>query len=134
MERDEYGYYLYPEKPAELPDEEDYPRRYTIKPFTTEQVNKDCYENSIRGRNISRLVKADNIPRIVNGKKEMHSGYLPQYSNLNFRAMALGIIKVNDEWLIVEKQTGINLMPIETSAQLSLIPTETIKGENRRSK
>ena len=132
MERDKDGFYILPKRPPGLPEEEDYPRRYTVKQFTTEEVNENRYYNSIRGRNISRMVKVNDIPRIVDGKKEILTGYVPEYSNLYFRAMNLGIVKVNDLWYIVERQTGINLMPFETSAQLSLIPTKIIQGAKTR--
>ena len=130
MERDQDGFYKLPERPPELPEE--YPRRYTVKPYTQVEIDENRYYNSIRGWCISRLTKADDIPHIVNGKKEIVSGYVPGYSNLNFRAMSIGLVKENDKWLVVERTTGINLMPTEKPVQLSLLPTETIMGGKTR--
>ena len=132
MERNEKGYYLLPERPPGLPDEEDYPRRYTVNYFTPTEVNENIQYHSIRGWSARNMVKTDKIPYIVNGITETHSGYIPRFSNLNFRSMALGIIKINDEWVVVERTTGINLMPIKEPVQLSLIPTEKIKSGRTR--
>ena len=126
MPKDEYGFYLYPPRPKGLPDEEDYPKEYTVKTFTQEKIRDDVYQHSIRGYTIHRMRKSDEIKKIVNGQTQTVSGYVPGYSNLQFRAMQLGIIKSEEGWLVVERNSGINLMPIETSAQISLIPTEII--------
>ena len=134
MEKNAHGFYLYPKRPPELPEEDDYPRSYTLKSYTQAEINDDRYQNSIRGRNINRMQKANDIPCITDSKTETFSGYIPGYSNLNFRAMALGVIKKDGQWIVVERNTGIILMPYGTPAQLSLIPTETktIKGGKTR--
>ena len=132
MKRDKYGFYAYPPRPPGLPADDDYPRKYTLKSYSTEEINDNRYQNSIRGRTICRMEKADDIPRIINDKTEIHAGYVPGYSNLNFRSMVLGIIKPNDQWLVVERTKGINLMPFDASTQLSLFPTQEIKGGKTR--
>ena len=126
MPKDEHGYYLYPPRPEGLPDEEDYPKKYSVSTFTQEKIRDDVYQNSIRGYTICRMHKSDEIKQIIDGQTQTVSGYIPGYSNLHFRSMQLGIIKNEDGWLVVERNSGINLMPIETSAQISLIPTEVI--------
>jgi len=126
MPKDEHGYYVYPPRPEGLPDEEDYPKKYSVSTFTQEKIRDDMYQNSIRGYTICRMHKSDEIKQIINGQTQTVSSYVPGYSNLHFRSMQLGIIKTEDGWLVVERNSGINLMPIETSAQISLIPTEVI--------
>ncbi|MXV76044.1 hypothetical protein F4Z99_17440 [Candidatus Poribacteria bacterium] len=126
MKKDENGFYLYPPRPEALPNEEDYPKKYTLKTFTQEKIKDDVYQNSIRGYTICRMQKSDEIKQIVSNKTLTVSGYVPGYSNLHFRSMQLGVIKSDDGWLVVERNSGINLMPIETPVQMSLIPTEVI--------
>ena len=107
---DEYGYYKYPPRPTELPEENEYPRKYSLRTFTKEEINKDRYNSSIRGYTLNRQTKGDVNFLTEDGTLETKQGWIPGASGLIFRCLQLGLIKIGG-WCVVERNTGISLMP-----------------------
>ena len=73
----ENGFYLYPQRPSKLPNESEYPREYTIKEFTEEEVKNYTYQRSIRGYSIRQMRKGDvNILTDSNKIESKQVGFL----------------------------------------------------------
>ena len=106
----ETGFYVYPERPAELPDESEYPREYSIKNFTQKEISDFAYQRSIRGFGIHRMEKGEVNVLSKDGVLEAKPGWIPSESGLIFRSLAIGLVKLT-EWIVVERNTGISLMP-----------------------
>ena len=137
----ETGYFKYPERPKELPDESEYPKNYAIKEFSKKEIDEHRYYRSIRGYSLNRLAKGNVNVLSENGTIATKPGWIPNESGLIFRSMAIGLIKT-DGWSVVERNTGISLMPSikvekKPTAQLSFdfasTPAEVQKttGKNR---
>ena len=106
----ETGYYTYPERPAELPDESEYPREYSIKNFTQKEISDFTYHRSIRGFSTNRMEKGEVNVLSKDGVLEAKPGWIPSESGLIFRSLAIGLVKLT-EWIVIERNTGISLMP-----------------------
>ena len=137
----ETGYFKYPERPEQLPDESEYPRKYTVKVFSKKEIDEYRYYRSIRGYSLSRLEKGEVNVLLDDGTTEAKPGWIPNESGLIFRSMQIGLVKTTG-WSIVERNTGISLMPSvkiekEPIGQLSFdfTPSETktkkATGSNR---
>ena len=106
----ETGFYAYPERPAQLPDESEYPREYSLKNFTQKEISDFRYHRSIRGFSINRMEKGEINVLSEDGTLETKKGWIPSESGLIFRSLAIGLVKLS-EWIVVERNTGISLMP-----------------------
>ena len=106
----ETGRYAYPERPAELPEEDEYPREYSLKNFTQKEISDFRYNQSIKGFSINRMIKGEVNILSKDGNLETKPGWIPSESGLIFRSLAIGLVKLT-EWIVVERNTGISLMP-----------------------
>lgn len=107
----ETGLYDFPERPLGLPDEDDLPRKYEIKEYSTEEIEEYRHYRAVRGHSITKQVKGEVNVLSDNGELETLKGWLVDDSGLIFRSLQLGLVKTKPGWSVIERNIGVNLMP-----------------------